>query len=139
VQFDKYQRPKFILNFGKVPTEGLIDSYGRFVKADEVRISQLVEQGRLYSCPKLTFLEHWFGVGYFTMLPPKRAAEAEIEKLIRLFPQVDRWLDSGETGSNVQIWERLHNAPGVAKKALQAKGMWPPEGWTEEDERALRM
>lgn len=140
IQFDKYKRPRFILNFGKVPAQGIIDSYGRFVKADKTRISQLVKQGRLYAYPKFTFLENWFGVSWITIWPPEKAAEKQIEKLIRLFPHVDHWFNTDAIrSSNVYIWKWPHNAPGAAKKAMQAKGMWPPHGWTEEDEKMLRM
>lgn len=38
VQFDKHNRPKFVLNFGVVPENGIIDAYGRFVGRENVQI-----------------------------------------------------------------------------------------------------
>jgi hypothetical protein len=138
VQFDKYLRPRFILNFGTVSSDGLIDAYGRHIKAYDVRISHLVESGRLNACPGF-FLEHWFGVGGFTISPPERVAERQIERLIRLFPQVERWFATGRAGMNLSVRTEPINMPGARKKFMEAKGSWPPEGWTKEDEDKLRM
>jgi hypothetical protein len=138
VQFDKYLRPRFILNFGSVPTEGLIDAYGRHIDADDVGIAHLVERGRLNASPKF-LMEHWFGLGGLTIGPVERAAEGQVEKLIKLFPQVERWFATGIAGWNFAIMIEPVNAPGVRKKFMEAKGTWPPAGWTEEDQDKLRM
>jgi hypothetical protein len=138
VQFDKYHRPRFILNFGQVGLDGLIDAYGRYIKVDDVRIYHLVEGGRLNARPRLV-LEHWFGVGPPAVRPVESAADLEIEKLIRLFPQVERWFTTGRIGWNLSILKKPENAPGVRKKYMEAGGTWPPARWTQEDEDRLRM
>jgi hypothetical protein len=138
VQFAKYQRPKFILNFGQVAVDGLIGAYGRHVEVDDVHIYHLVENGRLNACSRLV-LEHWFGVGPLAIRPPENAADREIEKLIRLFPQVERWFMTGRTGWNLSVRKWPTNAPGVRKKFMEARGTWPPARWTQEDQDRLRM
>src|SRR5690242_8201562 len=139
VQFDRCQRPKFILNFGKVDGNGLIDAYGRHVEAENTKIFLLVEQGRLNAFSKPEFLEHWFGPRWWSVGSTEVMAVAAVQRLIQLFPQVDNWLVDGRLGPNLRIRHSPHNASGTAKRALEAKGLWPPEGWTAEDERSLRM
>lgn len=140
VQFDKYRRPTFIVNFGQVSADGLVDAYGRYIEAAKVHISHLVHQGRLYACPKVvTFWECWFRAGRLLVRSPEDAAKREIQKLIRLFDQVENWLSTGAVGPNLHIWHWPQNGPGVAKRAMEASGKWPPEGWSDEDERRLRL
>ena len=139
VQFDRGHRPKFILNFGKVDGNGLIDAYGRHVEAENTKIFLLVEQGRLNAFSKPEFLEHWFGPRWWSVGSTEVMAMAAVQRLIQLFPQVDNWLVDGRLGPNLRIRHSPHNASGTAKRALEAKGLWPPEGWTAEDERSLRM
>ncbi len=138
VQFDKYLRPRFILNFGTVPAEGLTDAYGRHIDADDVHIAHLVERGRLNALPKI-LVEHWFGLGRLRIWPVETAAERQVEKLIKLFPQVERWFASGTVGWNLAIRTEPLNAPGARRKIMEAKGTWPPSGWTKEDQDRLRV
>jgi hypothetical protein len=139
IQFDQYHRPMFVLNFGTVPSDGLVDAYGRLVEANNVRIFHLVERGRLYSRPRFLSLSgRWFRVG-LGLGSPEEKAKLQVEKLIRLFSQVETWFASGAKALNLEISTWPQNAPGVAKKAMEARGSWPPEGWSKEDEKALRM
>lgn len=137
VQFDKYGRPRFVLNFGSVPADGIIDAYGRFVPTKDVRIAQLVQHGRLHAFPYSTI---WFRPN--TLLG-FRSDEVAVNKVISHFifltEQVERWFRTGVSGPNLQIYSDQWNAPGARKKSMQERGVWPPEGWTEEDEKALRM
>ncbi|HRN82635.1 MAG TPA: DUF4304 domain-containing protein [Nitrosomonas europaea] len=137
VQFDKYERPRFVLNFGSVPADGIIDAYGRFVPAKNVCIAQLVQHGRLHAFPYSII---WFKPN--TLLG-FRSDEVAVNKVISHFifqaEQVERWFRAGISGPNLRIYSDQWNAPGVRKKSMQERGVWPPEDWTEEDEKALRM
>jgi hypothetical protein len=138
VQFDKHRRPKFVVNAGRHPAEGIVDAYGRFVNADKVHVSQLVDQAGLYALPKTIFWEPWFGIGRLSIRTVESAARREIERLTRLFDQVERWLTAGSRGPSIYVRTVRQNKPGFAKATLTAKGLWPPDGWTEGDEAALR-
>ena len=137
VQFDKFGAPKFVLNFGSIPSTGLIDSYGRFVKTHDARISHLVNHGRLHRYPHSII---WFKAqDFFGIRSAQQAVAVEIERLVCLFEQVELWFETGGIGSNIKLYKDDWNAPGVRKKSMQARGKWPPEGWTPDDEKSLRL
>ncbi len=137
VQFDKHNRPKFVLNFGVVPANGIIDAYGRFVSRKNVQIAHLVQHGRLYSLPYSMF---WFSPNaLFGFRTTKYSVEKAVAHLIHLFWQVERWFEIGELNPNIRLYTNQENTPGVRKKSMQERGVWPPESWTEEDEASLRM
>lgn len=137
LQFDKYGRPRFVLNFGNAPADGIIDAYGRFVPAKNVCIAQLVQHGRLHAFPYSII---WFKPNTLLGI---RSDEVAVNKVISQFillaEQVEHWFRTGVSGPNLRIYSDHWNAPGVRKKSMQERGVWPPEGWTEEDEKALRM
>ena len=141
VQFDKYHRPKFVVNFGQLPAEGIIDAYGRFVDSDSVGVAHLVQRGRLYPTGRSLLLGEpaWFAVRWWNSRRPEKAAEVQIEKLIRVFTQLEEWFRSGKAGPSLRIHRHPINAPGAIKKSMEERGIWPPTGWTEKDEKALRM
>lgn len=137
VQLDKYGRPRFVLNFGAVPACGIVDAYGRFIAAEDVQIAQLVQQGRLYSVP---YSAIWFRPKRLFGIRSADAAVAKaISHLVYEFGQVEQWFETGACGPNIRVSAEPWNASGIRKKSMMQRGAWPPEGWTEEDERALRM
>jgi hypothetical protein len=123
VQFDRYMRPRFIVNFGTVSSDGLVDGYGRNLAADDVQIVHLPVSGRLNACPRL-LLEYWFGVGWVTIGSAERAAELQIDKLIRLFPQVEHWFATGRAGLHLAVRNEPQKAPGSRKKFMQEKAIY---------------
>ena len=140
VTFDQYHKPQFVIEFGEVPVEGIIDSYGRGVPVNEVRCYQLVENGRLYRSCFLS-IGKWFGISSIegAMFDLEVLANKEIQRSIRLYQQVEDWFQKGIVGRNLIVSKNIHNEAGVAKRAMIAKGIWPPDGWTENDERRLKM
>lgn len=136
VQIDKYHRPKFVINFGFVSKDGIIDPYGRLFPASEVRVAQLVLNGRLYRWP---CSRAWFHVHtFFGLRSPEISVKSEIDHLIKLFQQVEKWFEAGSVGPNLSIYKDLENEPGVRRKSMQERGVWPPDGWTYEDEEAVK-
>ena len=137
VQFDKRQQPKFVVNFGKAPLNGVVDSYGRHLPVGSVRIGNLVVAGRLYRFP---FSILWFRVYLvFGLRSPDASVKSEVSRLVALFEQVLEWFRTGKVGSNLSISNRSENEPGARQKSMKERGVWPPDNWTEEDERALHM
>lgn len=135
VQFNKTNRPKFVVNFGTAPREGIIDAYGRAIATDELRVSHLEWSGRLYRWP---WLIRWFGIGpMFSAGDGGAALERCAARALRLLPKVERWFQTGQRGPYLRIHRHPENAPGARKDRMQADGKWPPEGWTREDEEAV--
>jgi len=109
VKFDQYLRPRFVIEFGSVPSEGIVDSYGRRISAAKTQCYQLVENGRLYRRVFLS-IGKWFRVSSIIakILGPEKAAHNEIQRLINLFQQVEDWLNKGTIGSNIVIYNNMH-------------------------------
>lgn len=133
IQFDQYHKPRFVIEFGSVPSDGIIDSYGRSLAAGKVRCYKLVENGRLYRSSFL-LIKRWFRVSTFEarVFGAERAAHNEVQRAIKRFYQVEDWLSKRTTGTCIVISKNGHNEPSVAKQALVAKGAWPPDGWSGE-------
>lgn len=135
VQMDKYHRPKLLLNFGIVPSKGIVDPYGRFLDRTKVQVAHLTQNGRLYSWP---YSIAWFSPNtFFGLRSPESSVKAEVAHLINVFRQVERWFETGESGPNIWIYGNPENAPNVRRKSMQERGVWPPEGWTKEDDEAV--
>lgn len=136
VQFDKHNKPKFILNFGVVPKEGMVDAYGRFMAAESVQIAHLEESGRLYGCPAFMC---WFRpLGLFGLRKPEFSVSKSVTRLKDGFRQVERWFEGGEIGPNMRLYNHPENRPGIRKRSMQTRGVWPPDDWADNDEAALR-
>lgn len=138
-QFDQYHRPKVVLNFGSVPVTGLIDGYGRRLSAEEVYCYHLVKTARLYRV-FLPFYRQWFRLSRLdlALATPDKAAWQEVSLMIARFVEVENWLNKREIGPHVEVSVNPINEPSAAKRRMIANGAWPPEGWTEEDERRSR-
>ncbi len=101
IQFDKHGRPKFTLNLGTVPPEG-VDTYFGHVKQLNAGIVHLSKKARLYAGN--AYLMRWFGFP-FLKIPLIRNPSAEdiVQRAIRLFPQVEGWLRQGTVGPNIRV------------------------------------
>jgi Domain of unknown function (DUF4304) len=47
IQWEKYGRPRFVVNFGKAPVDGVTDVLGKHIKPEDTLASQAPIQGRL--------------------------------------------------------------------------------------------
>lgn len=105
VQFDRYQRSKFVLEFGQFHAGRLIDPYGRHVRDEDARCFHLAQRARLYRWRKLLFWS-WFGVTAVSarIIGRDHAIMKEIRRLEELFPQVEHWLEHGAIGPNVSVF-----------------------------------
>jgi hypothetical protein len=94
IQFDKYRRAKFIVNFRKDPPEIV-----KFRSAkDNLGFVQL---GRLHSRPRSA---RWFTMRTFLgFRSPEKCAKAIVDRLMILFPEVESWFKDGTMGDHIRL------------------------------------
>lgn len=109
-QFDKYRRPRFVINFGIVPEEGITYPWGVNVEQDVARLvpDVHVEQDvatpvwpddyRLYSS---TFRMRWFKLGLLSAKNEK-AISRLVDKAIALSGEINNWFESGTVGKHMR-------------------------------------
>jgi hypothetical protein len=95
IQFDKYSKPKFIINFRKDPPRIVKGGHLRSVP-DRVR---LVEHFRLHPRPKSP---SWFTMRTFLGLP-EICAQNVVDRLMNLFPEVESWFKDGTMEEHVRM------------------------------------
>jgi hypothetical protein len=105
VSWDKYGRPRFRVTFGTCPSAGLTIGAETF-PPDEVLPGW---------CPDAGNLQRGRGAGWTyrqdaTRLqrllgqPRLRPADAVVDDLLELFPELERWWQSGEVGPHLRFW-----------------------------------
>lgn len=101
IQFDKYGRPKFVINLGVVPSQG-VDYYGYHYAQENAGIAHLPQWARL--CTRRFWGRSWFGYP-FLRIPLVRNPSAEdiVQEAIRLLPQAEAWLREGIRGPNIAL------------------------------------
>jgi hypothetical protein len=109
VQWDKYGRPRFALNFGSCPAAGLRigDTLHR---PDDVLPGWCVDCGRLQP-GRGSGTRHWFRQDS-TLLkrlfgaPPLRDPAVVVGEVMTLFVEIERYWTSGEAGPHLRLWHR---------------------------------
>jgi hypothetical protein len=109
VQWDKYGKPRFALNFGTCPVEGM--RIGDTIhRADDVLPGWCPDSGRLQPGGG-SGTRHWFRQDS-TLLrrvfgaPVLREPAVVVEELMALFPEVERYWTSREAGPHLRLWHR---------------------------------
>jgi hypothetical protein len=109
MQWDKYGKPRFVINFGSCPAEGLrID--GELHAPDKVLVGWLTVNGRLQ--PKRGLGSgNWFRqdthlLRRITGSPKLRTAAEVVEELLRLYPEVEKYWQDGTVGPHLRMFER---------------------------------
>jgi hypothetical protein len=97
IQFDKHDSPRFVINVGKVPPEGISLPWGHFGQ-NEIGVSGLPDALRLYSSARWS---RWFSLGWFARNHGGRAAEV-VSEVIALYPEVELWFASGSVGPHMR-------------------------------------
>jgi hypothetical protein len=99
IQLDKYGRPKFVLNCGVVPPEG-VDLPWAHLERDKASASDLPEAYRLHSCKGCM---RWFSPPWFAW---PRDLESRTRKAVAqatsLYPEIDSWFASGKVGPHMR-------------------------------------
>lgn len=141
VQLDQYNRPNYIVNFGRFASDGIVDAYGRSLLPEKVRVWHLPERGRLYPrrmSPFYIFGPPWFGLPLIRLRPLSEILQFEFLRLTVLFDQVEEWLCGKPPGPNLRIFYEKGKEANSAKQAMIDRGRWPPKDWTDADEAASK-
>lgn len=108
IQWEKYGRPRFVINFGTCPLEG-ITVHGQHFPAAEVSAGWLPENGRLQP-GKGTSSGSWFRQDkplLQRVLSQERLYPAAqvIADLIKLFPEVESYWSTGAAGPHLRVFK----------------------------------
>ena len=106
IQWDKYGRRRFVINFGKCPPDGLLVRGERF-PPDQVFAGWLEDHGRLQPGRGSSSAK------WFSQDPPwlrrlmggrTRSPGGVVDDLLRLFPEVEAYFSSGIVGGHLMIY-----------------------------------
>lgn len=109
LQWHKYGKPRFAVHFGTCEADGLHANGTRF-SAEDTLPTWCVDVGTLQS-RKGFARDSWFRQDS-TLLqrlrghPPSRAASEVVDELMELFPEIERYWQSGEVGCHLRMWQR---------------------------------
>ena len=124
IQWDKYDRPRFVLSFGKARAAGEVDVIDKPIMPEDILQSHVPTWGRLTPRPgRMT--GSWFRqdrplierlVAWSRLRPP----EEVISQLMTLFAEVEEFWRSGTIGPHMGLLPSL-NRLVQQTKAHQAK------------------
>jgi len=123
IQWDKYGRPRFVINFGKCPLEGLYVR-GQLGSPSQVYAGWLEESGRLQprhgnsSTNWFSQEKHWLR----RLLDVERLRQPSevVEDLLRLFPEVEAYLESCVVGEHIRIFRIQREVPDSGSRRTSA-------------------
>jgi hypothetical protein len=107
VQWEKYGTPRFALNFGTCPAEGL-HANGAVYPPEDTLPGWCPDTGRLQP-RRGTATGSWFRQDT-TMLqrllgsPALRDPVDVVDELLALFPELERYWASGDVGRHLRLW-----------------------------------
>ena len=97
IQFDKYSKPKFIINFRRDPPEFAKE---RRSKSGSHKWAE-AEAFRLHPRPKST---GWFTMRtFFGLRSPETSAKEVVDQLMNVFPEVESWFNDREMGQHLRF------------------------------------
>lgn len=107
IQWEKYGKPRFVVNFGKCPADG-VEFNGESLSPDQVSPAHCSVKGRLQP-GKGSMTSSWFRqdkpllarlLSRESLYPPDQV----VGQLIALFPELEAyWRGSGNTGSHLRL------------------------------------
>lgn len=98
VQFEKYDRPSFIINIGVIPAQGVILPWGAHVTQDDADTSCANPAYRLFSNSRRT---KWFKIGLFSS-KGSRSVEQTVDKAVQLSSEIETWFNSRFVGPHLR-------------------------------------
>ena len=109
LQWDKYHRPCFVVNFGDAPISG-VDVHGTHVAASDIQTYQCTSLGRL-TPRNCAYVRCWFRekkplLEYLTSGRRSYRPEEVVAQLIALFPELEAWWADRSEGPHLRITRR---------------------------------
>ena len=106
IQFEKYGLPRFVVNFGECSTAG-VKVLDKYVPAESIFAADTPVFGRLQP-GRGASTRSWFrqDPSFVQRLIGKGDGNAPtevVEKLMSLFPQIERFWQDGVIGTNIQV------------------------------------
>lgn len=98
VQFGKYKRPRFVLNFGAAPAGGIVLPWGHHIGQHDADPSGLDEAGRLFSS---SIWPIWFGLGPLSRKDGE-AIKSLVARATNLSCEIDEWFESKSFGRHTR-------------------------------------
>ena len=107
IQWDKYHRPRFVINFGQCPAAG-VQFRGKHIGPDEVMPSQASRRGRLQpgrgGSTRSWFCQDRSLIARILRFPRPRPAADVVDQLITLYSELERFWETGEKSKHVQCF-----------------------------------
>lgn len=97
IQFDKYGKTKFVINFGVAPEEGVILPWTR-IEQNDADVSALSEAFRLYS---RSIYPSWFELGILSEETEENVKKI-VSKAIDLYPEIETWFSTRVIGKHMR-------------------------------------
>jgi hypothetical protein len=106
IQWEKYGRPRFVLNFGSCGPSGVI-CHGKEIKPDDVTTSATAWRGRLVP-GRSPLTSGWFRqdrslLQSFWHWAKLKRPEEVVQELIDLFPEVEDYWNSDLIGEHIRV------------------------------------
>jgi hypothetical protein len=111
IQWEKYGRPRFVVNFGKCPPHGVLH-LGQVVPPEKLLSYMGPAVGRLQPGQSGSTTRSWFCqdpplLQRALLRRPDRPATEVIDQLIELFTEMDVWFQTGEAGPHLRLGRSL--------------------------------
>jgi hypothetical protein len=125
IQWEKYGRPRFVVNFGNAPAGGVTDVLGKPIMPEDILPSHAPVRGRL-APGRGTMTGSWFRqdrpliarlVTWSRLRPPEQV----ISQLITLFDEVEAFWRSGAIGPHMRLLPSLNQLVQQAKARQAAR------------------
>jgi len=107
IQWDKYGKPRFVINFGEAPATG-VEVLGEQVSPDQLQSCHCTPNGRLQR-RRGGSLGTWFQVRKplmkaITSLQWNYRPDEVVAQAIDAFPELETWWETKQEGPHVYIW-----------------------------------
>ncbi|MDX1914357.1 MAG: hypothetical protein SFU55_02135 [Methylophilus sp.] len=114
IQWEKYGRPRFVVNFGQTPSAG-VTHFGESIPPEKVLSYMGSHSGRLQPHAGAS-TGSWFRQDYsflrrIIFCQTDRPAEEVVGKLMSLFKELESWFEHGQLGPHMKVlpypWQRV--------------------------------
>ncbi len=104
LQFDTHGRDRFVLEAGKCTDQG-VTYFGEHFRPDRVTPAHLFLRARLQPRPGHS-TSSWFRAdSWLDLFRSNRGPQRVLGEVQSLFPEIDRWLRTGQAGNHVQVMD----------------------------------